>query len=180
MGTIWDELLGRLGLWVIPLMVLTWLARGYFERHWKRDEASFSALVEQRAAKIQQLHGSLVKTDRLLTDLYYLHMPIGLDPPAADPVEASRTVRALRDLASEQRPFYPLDTVKLIDSICSSLERAASCLENREWMLRYGGSGSDEGASQMGQEAFSVLKHEIPKLRDSLESEFRHILAAGR
>ncbi len=178
MGAIWDELLRRLGLWVIPLMVLTWLARGYLERHWKRDEAKLSALAEQRAAKIQLLYGSLVKTERLLTDLYYLHMPVGPNPPAVDLAEASTAVRALRDLATEQRPFYPPGTAKLIDSICESLERTTTCLQSREWTFQYGGGGSDGDAARVEQEAFTTLKYEIPRLKESLESEFRHILAA--
>ena len=176
---IWKELFGKIGLWVIPLMILAWMARELFQYRLKRDEISFSAIVEKRASEIQHLYSKLVEGEKLLNDLYYLYMPVGIAPPQVDPVKVIQSIRALRDLAAEQRILYPPEICSLIDSMCDRLANVASMLEMREIFIKSGGGGSEQEQQEMERDAITKLKDEIPIIRDKLESKFRNLLGVN-
>ena len=125
---IWEKLFGAIGFWVIPLIILTWVGREIVQYRLKNKQTKISATLELRAGEIQSLHRHLRKTESLLTDLYYLYMPVGMDPPKVDPVNVLRRVRELKSLAETQRIFYSNEIVGLIDSMCNSLSRVACIL----------------------------------------------------
>ncbi|MHC4556172.1 MAG: hypothetical protein ACYTFW_04540 [Planctomycetota bacterium] len=176
---IWERLFGKLGLWVIPLMILAWVAQQAFQHRLEEDQIKLTTLTEKRAGEIQNLYSNLTEAEKLMNDLYYLYKPIGIDPPQIDPVEAVRRIRELNDLAAKQRIFYPKDIQSLIDSMCSGLLKVAHRLEEREMLLRKGERGSEREA-ELEQQAWEELKIKIPQIRKELESGFRHLLGANR
>ena len=176
---VWELLFGQIGLWVIPLMSIAWIAREFYQNHQKRNEIKFSALVEQRAEKIQMLHGRLVEAEQLLTDLYYHYMPIGIDPPEVDVVKVIRSIREVRDLAREQQILYPREIATIINQVCNGFTQVAVRLEMRELLITEGKRGSSE-ESDIEQEAFLELKENIPLLREELEDNFRNLLGVRK
>ena len=174
---IWQELFGKIGLWVIPLMIIAWLVRELFRYRLKVDEMKFSEILKNRTGEIVSLYNKLLEGEELLTNLYYLHMPIGINPPNVDPAEVIQNVRELRYLAAKQRILLPIELCKLIDKMCDSLAFVASRLEMREQFMESGSVGPiADPEEDLEKEALKKLKGEIPKIRAQLEVEFRDLL----
>jgi hypothetical protein len=176
---IWTELFGTIGWWVLPLMALVWAFREWWERQKNRDQVRFSQLAEMRAQEIQEFYRKLTETEGLLKDWYYLHMPIGIDPPHVDPREVIRRVRDLEETAKRQRLLFGTETRELIDSMCREISEVSRTLEWRE-MTRGGQSAFSDEEVEREEKALLTLTGTIPNIRERLDQEFRHLLGTSR
>lgn len=174
---LWQELFGVVGWWALPLIVASWAFREWWEVRKHRDQAKMTRLAEVRAAKIQGFYGKLRRTEDLLNDLYYLYMPIGIDPPQVDPKAAVQQMRDLEKTAKEQEIYFSAELSAAMKGMCQALSDATHALERREILIQTGGRGTQE-ESEVEKKAFEILKDTVPEIRGKLEEEFRHLLGS--
>ena len=91
---IWEKLFGKIGLWVIPLIVLAWIGQQTAVHIFKIDENKQTILAEKRAEEIKMLYSSLLEANKLIEQVYYSEMPIE-DPSQMFPNEVDTAIEKI-------------------------------------------------------------------------------------
>ena len=135
-------------------------------------------LADAQATFIQAFYAELRSVEKQLNNLYYLHMPIGMDPPEVDIIELIRRTRELELSAEKHSIYFSAETSNKIQSVCAQLSTATRDLEYRETMIEQG-MGDSEEAWEAGVRALDILNDSVPPLLSELDKEFRSILGFG-
>ena len=135
-------------------------------------------LADAQAAIVQKFYADLRTTEKHLNDLYYVHMPIGYDPPEVDIVDVIRKTRELTLSAEKHSIYFSAEMSQKLLTVCNELAAATRSLEHRERLIELDMRGSDE-EWEAEQIAFGILNDSIPPLMDELEHAFREILGLG-
>ncbi len=129
---VWQELFGRIGWWIVPLMIVTWVVRELWDVRKGVSQARLTHLAEQRAESIQAFYQALVRTQQQHEDLYYRYMPVGIAPARVEPREAVEEMRRLQEMSEAQRLFFEPKLCALIDGMCARLAEVTQALEHRD------------------------------------------------
>ena len=171
---IWEELFGRIGLWVIPLMILAWIAREIFQYNIKKKLFKFSTTFTNTVGAVKQILDELPKLEKVLNDLYYTPMPVGFNPPQVDAYDASNKVKEFCAMASGVQIFFPQEISDNLDTICKTLEKISNNLGLRQEAMRGGGIGPMEEDCE--RDALDLLSSTLPELSSQLESTLKVLL----
>lgn len=171
---IWEELFGRIGLWVIPLMVLAWISREIFQYNIKKKLFKVSTTFTKTVDATKQILDELPKLEKLLNDLYYTPMPVGFNPPRVDAYDASNKVKEFCTMASGAQIFFPQEISDNLDTICNTLEKVSNNLGLRQEAMQSGDIGPMEEDCE--KNALDLLSSTLPELSGQLESTLKVLL----
>ena len=184
---IWEKLFGKIGMWVIPLLIVAWLAQQIvphvLDIAGDKVKGDLSLTREQQARvaesrnrDIPLLYNKLLEAEDDVGDLYYLHKPVGVAPRVVDPAAVLQTVRELRDLVNRTSIYFPTTLSSMLDQFSSDLSSVARALETREILLQSGVSGSDDRIVEIDHDVVPSIGTHVPELKAAIEREFKKLL----
>lgn len=174
---IWEKLFGKIGLWVIPLIILAWIGQLAAVHIFKRSEIKQTILAEKRAEEIKILYSSLLEASELINQVYYSEMPI-IEPSPMLPDDVDKAIEKIEvlvDLAETQKIYYPANIADLIDEMCGSLRDASRDMYRRkqimdEYRTRDISPERKQSIDEERQQLESQTSKTLEKIRDVVES----------
>lgn len=164
---------GTIGFWVIPLMIIAWIAREIFNSIIKKKEIKYSEASKTTIDMVKRIYAELPVMEKLVQDFYYTHRPVGFDPPSIDPYDASRKIGSFCEMVVGTRVFMPDSISNNLNEICETLNTIVDNLGMRELTSE---DEDYERKNEYEERAQKLLISKLPELSKQIETEFREYL----